>query len=147
MTLIPVKWTDQEIASAVAESEYICGLVDGIVAGQPALINALISPQLLRERLNLGGIIRSKRTIISDDVIVATDYSILVDATNNTVTLLFPANPNDGQIFNIFCINSTFTCTVSGNGKNMNGSANDKTLLATESITAQYDIDYGWLIT
>lgn len=146
MTLIPVKWTEQDTATAIAEDEYICGLIDGLVAGQPALINALIPLQVLRERLNIGGVIRPIRTIVSDDIFTEDDYTVIIDASVNTVDLLFPANPNHGQIFNAYCKDSTFACAVSGNGKNINGSASNKALLVTEAIRVQYDDTYGWII-
>lgn len=146
MTIIDTTWGVQEVATAIAEAEYICGLINGLVAGQPALVNALIPLQVLRERLNIGGVIKPIRTIVSDDIFTENDYTVIIDASVNTVDLLFPANPNHGQIFNAYCKDSTFACSVSGNGKNINGSASSKALLVTEAITAQYDEDYGWII-
>ena len=144
MTLINTTWGVQIVETAIEESEYICGLVDGLIAGQPALINALIPLQVLRDRLNLGGVVKSIRTETSDYTIVSTDYKVLADASNNTVDILLPADPNHGQIFEVYCIDSTFTCTVKRNGKNINGSASDKVLTITESVTLQYDETYGW---
>lgn len=93
-----------------------------------------------------GAQIRALRTETNDYTIVATDHTILADATSNTVDISLPASPNQGQIFNVFCTDSTFTCTVARNGNNINGVASDQTLLATESVTFQFDSTYGWII-
>lgn len=92
------------------------------------------------------GNIRALRTETADHAVLATDYTILADASSNTVTITLPSSPTQGQIFNIFCIDSTYTCNVARNGKNINGAASDQPLLATESITVQYDSTYGWAI-
>lgn len=93
-----------------------------------------------------GAFFGAIRTETNDYTIVATDYSVLADATSNTVDISLPASPTQGQIFNVFCINSTFTCTIVRNGNNINGAASDQALLVTESATLQFDATYGWLI-
>lgn len=84
------------------------------------------------------------RTETSDYLVVLSDYTIFADATSNTVTITLPASPNQGQVFNIKCINNTFTCTVARNGNNIDGSASDKVLVLNESLTFQYDSSFGW---
>jgi len=92
------------------------------------------------------GSIKSIRTITNDDLIVSTDYTILADATSNTVTVSLPASPEEGRIYNVKCINDTFTCDISGNGNNIDGSASNIVLAVTDSLTFQYDSTYGWSI-
>ena len=93
-----------------------------------------------------GGQVAVLSTKTNDYTIVQSDYTILADATSNTVTITLPAAPNQGQIFNIKCIDSTFVCTVARNGKNIDGDASDITLIEDESITIQYDSTFGWAI-
>lgn len=93
-----------------------------------------------------GGNIRSLSTKIADYTITSDDYTILADATNNTVTITLPLSPNQGQVFNIKCIDSTNTCTVTRNGNNIDGAANDISLVATDNVPLQFDSVYGWSI-
>ena len=92
-------------------------------------------------------IIGSKRNLstkVNDYLLLPADYTILADATSNTVDITLPAAPVQGQVFNIKCINVTFTCTVARNGKNIDGAASDLTLILNESVTLQYDSSFGW---
>ena len=84
------------------------------------------------------------RTETSDYTITSSDWTILADATSNTVTITLPASPNQGQVFNIKCIDSTNTCTIARNGNNIDGTANDINIVATDSVTMQFDTAYGW---
>jgi len=93
-----------------------------------------------------GGNIRALRTETSDHTVIASDYTILADATSNTVDITLPASPVQGQIFNIKCIDSTFTCTVDRNGKNIDGAASDINLVATDTVVLQFDSSYGWAV-
>ncbi len=92
-----------------------------------------------------GGNIRSITTKTANYTILESDYTILADASSNTVTLTLPASPNTGQVFNIKAIDSTYLITVAGNGKNIDGSSSI-TITADDSITIQYDSAYGWAI-
>ncbi|MHA1989067.1 MAG: LamG-like jellyroll fold domain-containing protein, partial [Promethearchaeota archaeon] len=95
-----------------------------------------------------GGNIRGLRTETTDHTALATDYTILADASAGSVTITLPASPNQGQVFNIKCIGlgSGLTCTIARNGKNIDGSASDVTLSLNESKTLQYDSSFGWAI-
>ena len=93
-----------------------------------------------------GSQIKAIRTETNDHLIVASDYTIFADASSNTVNVSLPATPNQGQIFRVFCTDSTFTCTVLRNGNSINGVAADQTLLATEALTVQFDTTYKWAI-
>lgn len=85
-------------------------------------------------------------TKTADYLLINIDYTILADATSNTVTITLPASPTQGQTFIVKCINATYTCTIARNGKNIDGSASDITLGLNESITLQYDSSFGWVI-
>jgi hypothetical protein len=93
-----------------------------------------------------GGEVQSVVTKTSDYTLTGTERNILVDATANTVTISLDASPVHGQVYDIFCTNSTFTCTVARNGNTINGAAADQTLLAAGSIEIQWDDSYGWFI-
>lgn len=90
--------------------------------------------------------VRTLATKTTNYTMVNTDRIILADATSNTVTIALPTSPTQGKTCDVFCTNSTFTCTVARNGKNINGAAADQPLLATESVTLVYDTTYGWAI-
>lgn len=100
--------------------------------------------------VDLGNVTKSTvkaiRTITSDDTFVNTDYTILIDASANTVDALLPASPTQGQVFVAFCIDATFACTIARNGNNINGAATDRTLAQLQSETYQFDNTYGWVI-
>lgn len=93
-----------------------------------------------------GGNIRNLSVKTNDYTILSSDYTILADATNNPVTITLPASANQGQVFNVFCINSTFACNVARNGNNINGVASDRSLGITQSETYQFDSSSGWQI-
>lgn len=92
---------------------------------------------------------KSISTKTNDYIIITTDYTILADCSSNSVTITLPSDPSssiEGYIYNIKCINDTYTCTVSANGNNIDGDTNDITLIKNESITVQADIDGNWWI-
>ena len=89
--------------------------------------------------------IKTISTKTANYTIVGTDYTILADATSNTVDISLPASPTQGQIFNIKCIDATFACTVARNGNDIDGVAADLTLVLDESVTVQYSSSYGWV--
>lgn len=93
----------------------------------------------------VGGNVRSIVAKAADYTITSDDYTIIADGTSNTVTLSLPASPNEGQIFNIKCKDSTFTVTIDRNGKNIDGDASDFEIVEDESVTLQYD-GTEWLI-
>ena len=86
------------------------------------------------------------KTVVNNYLILETDYSILADATSNAVTVTLPLAPNNGRVYNVKCINDTFTCTVAGNGKNIDGVLADKTLVSPNSLTLQFTSTYGWAL-
>ena len=119
--------------------------VTGSIAGNlalPSLLSALDTLGLINDTTTSTGI----TTKTADYPITEDDYTILADATSGTVTITLPASPNQGQIFNIKCINATFTCTIARNGNNIDGSASDLTLALNEAKTLQYDSSFGWAI-
>ncbi len=99
------------------------------------------------EVLDIGPVIPPSSQIKTNDyTIVGSDNTILVDASANTVDISMPATPSHGQIFNVYCINDSFACTVVRNGNNINGVAGDIALMANESLTLQFNTTYGWVI-
>ncbi len=132
------------ILNVTDDSKEIDFLASGI---SPGNIRTMIMPDRDVDLGNVtGGGTKSIRTETADYTVILTDYTILADATSNTVDITLPASPGQGQIYNIFCIDSTFTCTVLRNGNNINGAASDQALLATESLTVQFDSTYGWVV-
>jgi hypothetical protein len=93
-----------------------------------------------------GGEVQSVVTKTSDYTLTGAERNILVDASANTVTISLDASPVHGQVYDIFCTDATFTCTVARNGNTINGAAADQTLLAAGSIEIQWDDSYGWFI-
>lgn len=64
---------------------------------------------------------------------VASDYLIEGDATSGNITISLPASPANGQVYIVTKTDSTAnTVTVSGNGKNINGTA-------SHILSFQYD--------
>ena len=78
----------------------------------------------------------------------ASHYTVLCDATSNTVTINLPtAVGYDGRIYNIKAINVDNAVTVDANGtEEIDGSATAITLALMESITIQSDGSNWWII-
>lgn len=91
-----------------------------------------------------GPVVNAIATKINDYTLLSTDYTILVDASSNTVDITLPAAPISGQGFIIKAIDSSFTVTVDRNGKLIDNAASDLTLTATNSVMLQYSSTYGW---
>lgn len=133
-----VKWSEIDKSTAIGDADIILAIIAGI--------NAPITFQNFRTVLNGYGVIKPIRIETADYPIVETDYTILLDASSDDVSGVLPEFPNQGQIFNIICVDSTFACIVEGNGHAINGVIGDRNLLATESLTIQFDSTYGWII-
>lgn len=82
----------------------------------------------------------------SSYTMLPSDYTILMDATNNTVIITLEAVPDHGRIVNLKCINDTFACFVNPNGKTIDGSGSNLGVVAPNSITLQYDSAFGWAL-
>jgi hypothetical protein len=80
----------------------------------------------------------------ADYTLTDTDFTILADASNNAVTITLPLIPTQGQVYNIKCINSTFVCTIARNGNTIDELDSDLNVVATNSVTIQYDATYKW---
>lgn len=89
-----------------------------------------------------GGI----RTESSNYTATAADHAIFMDATSNIVIITLPSNPSHEQIYHIKCIDDTFTCSITGNGNNIDGSAIDLTLTLNQAYSLQYDLTFGWAV-
>lgn len=68
------------------------------------------------------------------------DYTILGDATSAPFTLNLPASPESGRLYNIKKIDSTSNAvTISGNGKNIEGSSSLAVSDQWVNVCLQYD--------
>lgn len=90
--------------------------------------------------------IKAITTKTANYTVLASDYTILADGASNTITITLPASPTEGQLYNIKCIDDTYTVTVARNGKTIDGDASDVTLIEDESITIQADSSGNWWI-
>ena len=93
----------------------------------------------------------SEKRVISltkeeDYTTISSDDTILVDGSNNKVTITLPESPTLNKILNIKCINSTFKCDIDPNGKSIDGSSSNLVLARNVSRTIQYDSTFGWVI-
>lgn len=78
----------------------------------------------------------------------ATDYTVLLDGTSNTVTATLPtASGIDGRIYNIKCIDDTNQCDVDPNGaEEIDGDSTTFILSKDDVITIQSDGSNWWII-
>jgi hypothetical protein len=98
---------------------------------------------------NIFSSVKSISTKINDYTVTALDYTILVDCSNNDVTITLLSDPSsiiEGQIFNIKCINDNNICSISANGYTIDGSVDNLILIKDESITVQSDSNGNWWI-
>jgi len=85
-------------------------------------------------------------TKTNDYTATNSDYTILIDTSDNAVTIYLPLSPDTGKILNIKVIDATNTATVDGNGKSVDSTATPQTYILHESITVQYDGTSWWII-
>jgi len=80
-------------------------------------------------------------TTVTNDysVVAADDYTIIIDASSNTVTVTMPAAPPTDQVWNIACLDSTFTADIDWNGKSFYDDTSNQVLFKGENLTVQYD--------
>ena len=76
----------------------------------------------------------------------ATDYTILADATSNTVTITLPTAVGiTGRIYNIKCIDATYTVTVDANGTETIDGELTQILVVWDNMKIQ-STGTGWII-
>lgn len=92
------------------------------------------------------GLTKSISTKTGDYTLTNQDCTILADCTSTSITLTLPASPATGIVYNLKCVDSTNTCIVDRNGKNIDGDASNITLIEDETITIQYDGTEWWII-
>lgn len=86
------------------------------------------------------------RTETANYAAVATDETILVNATAGTVVVTLPAAPTTGKKYNVKKVDSTSnTVTVNGNGRNIDGMATVSGTLPYQGWVMQYD-GANWFI-
>jgi len=85
-------------------------------------------------------------TKTADYTILDDDHTILIDGTSNTVTITLPnASTVTNNVYNIKCINDTFTVDISS-AQNIDGDSANIELINMESITLQSDGSNWWII-
>jgi len=75
----------------------------------------------------------------NDYTLTELDYSLVIDATSNPVTITLPLNPKIGQVYNLACLNSDNAVEINFNGKNFYDSSSNGILFKGENLTIQYD--------
>lgn len=77
----------------------------------------------------------------------ASDYTILADATAGAFTVTLPASPARGMLVNVKKIDATAnTVTISGNGKNIDGTATRAISSQFTNSALQYDGAAWWML-
>lgn len=67
------------------------------------------------------------------------DYTIALDASGGARVASLPSNPTNGRLCTLIRVNSGInTVTLSGNGKNINGSGTFVLMMQYDSVTVQY---------
>jgi len=87
-------------------------------------------------RLNYN--IQPIKTVAADYNAEGRDFSIVIDASLEAVTVTLPASPTKGKVYNIPCLDSTNTAKVDFNGKLFYDSSDDETLFKGENLKVQY---------
>lgn len=97
--------------------------------------------------LQTQGLIAGIRTITASVVLNTNDFTVLCNATTAAVTGTLPASPISGQIYNFKKIDSSANaCTLSGNGKNIDGAATFSTTTQYANDQIEYDGTQWWVI-
>jgi hypothetical protein len=81
--------------------------------------------------------VKNNRTITVSETLTANDTVITIDASSNAVTADLSAIETDGRQVDIYCIDSTYTATVTGV---INGSTNP-TMIQYDSFRMIYNAD------
>lgn len=92
------------------------------------------------------GQIYNSEIITSNRIVTDEDFTLLLDASANSIIATLPASPIHGQLYHIKCIDNTFACTIDRNGNLIDGQEWDFVFTVTEAITIQYNSTYGWAI-
>ena len=91
--------------------------------------------------------IRKIQTVSNTNLTLdGTQHTVLMDAATVEVDITLDLNPAQGQVYNIKCIDGTKACTILRNGNNIDGAANDFTVLLKENYQFHYDSTYGWAV-
>ncbi len=85
-------------------------------------------------------------TKTSNYQIVSSDFTILVNAINNAITITLPEVSVSGKVYNIKCIDDTNLVDIDPNGNNIDGDSNNFQLIKHETVTIQSDGTNWWII-
>jgi len=84
--------------------------------------------------------VQSLVTKTNDYVATADDVYILIDASSNTVTITLPtASGITGRVYNIKCIDATYTATVDGDGSETIDGSTTKVLSLNDNLKVVSD--------
>jgi len=92
-----------------------------------------------------AGLVCAIETISVDATLTLSHYTILISASGVNVTATLPSLVATGQVFNLKCIDNTYTATVDGNGYTIDGAAT-VSLALHESITIQFNGTEWWIL-
>ena len=79
------------------------------------------------------------RTITNNATVTNDDFSVVANASSNTIDVTMPLSPLTKLVVNISCLNSDFAVTIKMNGKNFYDSSSDILIFKGENIAMQYD--------
>jgi len=82
--------------------------------------------------------IKNIRKETADYTASLTDCYIDADGSTSSVEIKTPASPKTGQIYDVYCYDSTNAVTVNFNGKNFGKSSDDETLFEGENLSIIY---------
>ena len=88
------------------------------------------------ERLKYN--IQPVKTVTEDYSAEGMDFSIVIDASSEAVTVTLPATPTKGKVYNVACLNSDNAAQIDFNGKLFYDSSDNETLFKGENLKLQY---------
>lgn len=94
----------------------------------------ITNPLEIQGAITATGVIENINTTAktANYTIVATDDNVLCDTSSSAFTITLPASPENGRVYAVILETGGNTLTISGNGKNINGSS-------TLALTTQGD--------
>jgi hypothetical protein len=121
---------------------------NGVTVGTEPLLNFIAGSGMSQTIVDTGTAINvtltqalpSILTVTTTYAVAATDNTILCDATAAGFTSTLPASPTTGKVYSFKKIDASGnTCTLSSNGKNIDGAASYATSTQYASVQIQYN--------
>jgi len=111
-----------------------------ILVGNNDLIDSLMTSNTPKELREVLEITQGEIKVVTEDYqITNDDGTVIIDASNNTVTATLPAIPTEGKTWNIKCKDATFTSVIGLNGKNLDLESGDAEIFELENFQIQAD--------